>query len=94
MDVMEPGTHGSTFGGNPLGCKIAMATLKTLQQDKIIENAKEMGEILRACLCDLPKDIVCEVRGMGLLNAMVLNPGNSTIYVFIQRAAIVYENYQ
>ncbi|KAK6639124.1 hypothetical protein RUM43_007394 [Polyplax serrata] len=75
MDVMEPGTHGSTFGGNPLGCKIAMATLKTLQQDKIIENAKEMGEILRACLCDLPKDIVCEVRGMGLLNAMVLNPG-------------------
>lgn len=83
MDVIEPGTHGSTFGGNALGCKIAVTALKILKEEKIIQNSRDMGEILRSCLCGLPKDVVCEVRGMGLLNAIVLNKGNLEVYKYL-----------
>lgn len=89
MDVIEPGTHGSTFGGNALGCRVAIEALKTLQEEKVIENARLMGEKLRLCLCDLPKDIVCEVRGMGLLNALVFNDGNVS-YSAIKTITLCY----
>lgn len=83
MDVIEPGTHGSTYGGNALGCKIATASLKTLLEEHIIDNSKAMGELLRSCLCNLPKDIVTEVRGLGLLNAIVLNCGRMMMMMMI-----------
>jgi ornithine--oxo-acid transaminase len=74
MLVIEPGTHGSTFGGNPLGSRVAVASLGVLEEENIAENAFKMGEIFRKELAaKLNKDIVSEVRGKGLLNAVVIN---------------------
>ncbi|XP_073995937.1 ornithine aminotransferase precursor isoform X1 [Rhodnius prolixus] len=75
MHLMTPGTHGSTFGGNPLACSLAMTTLEVIKEEKLIENAKNMGQKFRCELqCRLPKDIVPIVRGRGLLNAIQINP--------------------
>lgn len=73
MLCIKPGEHGSTYGGNPLGCKVAMAALEVLQEEKLAENAFKMGELLRSELNKLPKDVVSVVRGKGLLNAIVIN---------------------
>lgn len=73
MDVIEPGTHGSTYGGNPLAAKVAMAALTVLEEEKLAENAEKMGSILRQGLGELDKDIVTSNRGKGLLNAIVIN---------------------
>ncbi|XP_077867425.1 ornithine aminotransferase, mitochondrial-like [Saccoglossus kowalevskii] len=72
MLTMEPGTHGSTYGGNPLACKISMAALKILEEEKLAEHAEKLGTYLRAELNTLNKDIVTTVRGKGLLNAIVI----------------------
>lgn len=74
MLCIKPGEHGSTYGGNPLGCKVAMAALNVLIEENLAENAFKMGELLRGELSKLPKDIVSIVRGKGLLNAIVINP--------------------
>lgn len=73
MLCIKPGEHGSTYGGNPLGCKVAMAALQVLIDEKLAENADRMGRKLRESLSDLPKDVVSVVRGKGLLNAIVIN---------------------
>ncbi|ERL85471.1 ornithine aminotransferase, mitochondrial [Dendroctonus ponderosae] len=74
MLVIEPGTHGSTFGGNPLGCRVAIASLDVLEKEGISENAYKMGEIMRKELSSrINKKVVCEIRGKGLLNAIVMN---------------------
>ncbi|XP_063912974.1 ornithine aminotransferase, mitochondrial-like [Zophobas morio] len=74
MLVVEPGTHGSTFGGNPLGSKVAIAALEILEEENLANNAFELGEIFRTELRKkLNKNIVIEVRGRGLLNAIVIN---------------------
>ncbi|XP_018578388.1 ornithine aminotransferase, mitochondrial [Anoplophora glabripennis] len=74
MLVIEPGTHGSTFGGNPLGSKVAIAALEVLEEENVAENAYKLGEIFRVELRKkLNKQIVIEVRGRGLLNAIVIN---------------------
>lgn len=73
MLCIKPGEHGSTYGGNPLGCKVAMAALEVLQEEKLAENAEKMGQLLRSELSKLPKDVVSVVRGKGLLNAIVIN---------------------
>ncbi|XP_023017187.2 ornithine aminotransferase, mitochondrial [Leptinotarsa decemlineata] len=74
MLVMEAGTHGSTFGGNPLGSKVAIAALETLEEENLADNAFKMGEIARQTLREkLNEEIVLEVRGKGLLNAVVIN---------------------
>lgn len=73
MLCIKPGEHGSTYGGNPLGCKVAMAALEVLQEEKLAENADKMGQLLRSELSKLPKDVVSIVRGKGLLNAIVIN---------------------
>lgn len=73
MLCIKPGEHGSTYGGNPLGCKVAMEALKVLQEEKLAENAERLGKILREELSTLPKDVVPMVRGKGLLNAIVIN---------------------
>lgn len=73
MLTIMPGEHGSTYGGNPLGCKVAIAALEVLRDEKLAENAQHMGEKLRSELNKLPKDIVTLVRGKGLLNAVVIN---------------------
>ncbi|XP_061397521.1 ornithine aminotransferase, mitochondrial [Musca vetustissima] len=73
MLCIKPGEHGSTYGGNPLGCRVAMAALEVLQEEKLAANAYKMGELLRNELNKLPKDVVSLVRGKGLMNAMVIN---------------------
>lgn len=73
MLTIKPGQHGSTYGGNPLGCKTAMAALNVLLGENLAENAAVMGQRLRNELNKLPKDIVPVVRGKGLLNAVVID---------------------
>ncbi|XP_064820583.1 ornithine aminotransferase, mitochondrial-like isoform X2 [Oncorhynchus masou masou] len=72
MLTIKPGEHGSTYGGNPLACGIAMAALEVLEEEKLAENAEKMGQLLRSELSKLPKEIVPIVRGKGLLNAIVI----------------------
>ncbi|KAK9508364.1 hypothetical protein O3M35_005946 [Rhynocoris fuscipes] len=75
MHVMTPGTHGSTYGGNPLACALAMTTLDVIKEENLVENAKNLGAKFRNELqCRLPKDVVTEIRGKGLLNALEFNP--------------------
>jgi len=76
MLTIKPGEHGSTFGGFPLACKVAMEALKVLEEEKLAENAERMGQKLRDELSLLPKDIVSVVRGKGLLDAIVINVGH------------------
>jgi ornithine--oxo-acid transaminase len=76
MLCIKPGEHGSTFGGNPLGCKIAIEALKILEEERLAENAQKMGEYFRSELQKkLPKELVTTVRGKGLLNAVVISKG-------------------
>uniref|UniRef100_A0A8C7KD82 Ornithine aminotransferase n=1 Tax=Oncorhynchus kisutch TaxID=8019 RepID=A0A8C7KD82_ONCKI len=72
MLTIKPGEHGSTYGGNPLACGVAMAALEVLEEEKLAENAEKMGQLLRSELSKLPKEIVPIVRGKGLLNAIVI----------------------
>ena len=74
MLTIKPGEHGSTYGGNPLGCKVAMAALDVLEEENLAANADRLGAILRAELGKLPTDRVSLVRGKRLLNAVVINP--------------------
>ncbi|RZF42327.1 hypothetical protein LSTR_LSTR003945 [Laodelphax striatellus] len=74
MDCFTPGTHGSTFGGNPLGCKVAVTAVDVICDEGLVANADKMGHIFRNELQrSLPKEKVSLVRGMGLLNAIALN---------------------
>lgn len=72
--TIKPGEHGSTFGGNPLGCRIGMAALTALKEEKMVENAQAMGEIMRKNLVSMKSPLVTVVRGKGLLNAIVIKP--------------------
>ena len=74
MSVLHPGEHGSTFGGNPLACAIARTALKVLVEEGMIENAAKIGERLKRNLCDIRSDMVREVRGLGLMLAVELEP--------------------
>ena len=76
MLTIKPGEHGSTFGGNPLACKVAMAALDVIKDEKLAENAERLGEIFRTELRSIKSDMVELVRGKGLLNAVVIKPKN------------------
>ncbi|MCC6281963.1 MAG: aminotransferase class III-fold pyridoxal phosphate-dependent enzyme, partial [Saprospiraceae bacterium] len=74
--TIKPGEHGSTFGGNPLACAVAMEALKVVTDENLAENAEAMGKIFRARMTDLQNkrpDLITQVRGKGLLNAVVIN---------------------
>lgn len=73
MDVLHPGEHGSTFGGNPLACAVARAALKVLVDEGMIENAARVGDRLRADLAGIASSKVREVRGRGLMIAIELH---------------------
>lgn len=75
MGVMTPGTHGSTFGGNPLGAAVAIAALEVIRDEKLAENAEKLGKLFRRELGKYieTSHIVKLVRGKGLLNAIVIN---------------------
>tara|TARA_A100001011_G_scaffold108084_1_gene114688 strand:+ start:1833 stop:3059 length:1227 start_codon:yes stop_codon:yes gene_type:complete len=75
MLTIKPGEHGSTFGGNPVACQVAISALNVIKEEKLAENAQLMGEVFRTRLQDFAdnNNIVTKVRGKGLLNAIVIN---------------------
>lgn len=73
MLTIKPGEHGSTYGGNPLACKVAITSLQVLKDEKMAENAVAMGELLRNELNSLQSKYISNIRGKGLLNAIVIN---------------------
>lgn len=70
---IRPGEHGSTYGGNPLACAVAMASLQVLKDEGMAQNAEAMGELLRQGIRSLGSPYIKEVRGKGLLNAIVVD---------------------
>ncbi len=76
MLVIKPGEHGSTFGGNPVAGKVAIAALEVVKDEKLAENAEKMGKIFREELKKIDSEMVELVRGKGLLNAMIIKPKN------------------
>ena len=74
LGLIQAGEHGSTFGGNPLGAAIARAALQVIVEEKLIENADELGEYFMDQLAEIPSRHVKEVRGKGLLIGVELNP--------------------
>jgi len=76
MMTIKPGEHGSTYGGNPLACAVAIAALDVLKQEKMAENAEAMGALLRSEIEKLNSPFISLVRGRGLLNAIVIQHDN------------------
>jgi len=84
MNVIKPGQHGSTFGGNPIACKVAIAALEVVKDEKLAENAQVLGERFRARMNKFieTNSLINAVRGKGLLNAILINdtPESSTAW--------------
>jgi len=76
MMQILPGEHGSTYGGNPLACAVAIKSLEVLKTEKMAENAEKMGARLRAGLANLNSPFITTIRGKGLLNAIVIKHEN------------------
>ena len=77
MLTIHPGEHGSTYGGNPLACAVAMAALRVVEEEKLAANAQVMGERLRAGLRRIAHPALATIRGRGLLNAIVIDEEQS-----------------
>ncbi|MDD4646425.1 MAG: ornithine--oxo-acid transaminase [Bacteroidales bacterium] len=81
MLTIKPGEHGSTFGGNPIAAKVAIAALGVIKDEKLAENAERLGKIFRAELKTIKSDRIELIRGKGLLNAVIIKPkGNQTAW--------------
>ena len=76
MLTIKPGEHGSTFGGNPVACKVAIAALEVVKDENLAEKAEYLGKIFREEMTNLKSDMIELVRGKGLLNAIVIKPKN------------------
>ena len=74
MLCIKPGQHGSTFGGNPVAARVAIAALEVVRDEKLAENAEHLGEIFRSEMSKINSDMIELVRGKGLLNAIVIKP--------------------
>ncbi|KAK6743259.1 hypothetical protein RB195_010488 [Necator americanus] len=70
---IRPGQHGSTYGGNPVACRVAIEALKVIDDEKLVENSAAMGKLLMEKLRTLPKEVVPVVRGRGLFCAIIIN---------------------
>ena len=75
MNVIKPGQHGSTFGGNPIAAAVAIAALEVIKEENLAQNAAYLGEVLRTGLNEIAarNSLITLVRGKGLLNAIVVN---------------------
>lgn len=76
MLTIKPGQHGSTFGGNPLAARVAVAALEVVKEEKLAERAEKLGKIFRDEMNKIDSEMVEVVRGKGLLNAIVVEPKN------------------
>jgi ornithine--oxo-acid transaminase len=76
MLCIKPGEHGSTFGGNPVAAKVAIAALSVVKDEKLAENAERLGKIFREEMMKIDSDMIELVRGKGLLNAIIIRPKN------------------
>ena len=76
MLTLKPGEHGSTYGGNPLACAVAMVSLQVLKEERMEANAEAMGKLLRDGLEKLSSPFISIIRGKGLLNAIIINHPN------------------
>ena len=76
MEVITPGTHGSTYGGNPIACEVATAALEVIKDEELSEKAQKLGEYFRSELKKIDSEMITNVRGKGLLNAVVIKPKN------------------
>jgi ornithine--oxo-acid transaminase len=76
MLCIKPGEHGSTFGGFPLACKVAIAALEVVKDEKLAERAEYLGKIFREEMSAVKTDMIALVRGKGLLNAVIIRPKN------------------
>jgi ornithine--oxo-acid transaminase len=74
MLCIKPGEHGSTFGGNPVACKVAIAALDVIQDEQLPENARKLGKVFRERMEQIDSELITLVRGKGLLNAIVIKP--------------------
>ncbi len=74
MDVLKPGEHGSTFGGNPLACAVSRAAMRVLREEGMIENARMMGRRFLEGLKEITNPLIREVRGRGLMIAVEFYP--------------------
>ncbi|KAI3337108.1 ornithine aminotransferase [Xylariaceae sp. AK1471] len=73
MLVIEAGTHGSTYGGNPLGCAVSIRALELMEEEQLTQKAEKLGNIFRESLASLKSPIIKTIRGKGLLNAVVVD---------------------
>jgi ornithine--oxo-acid transaminase len=76
MLCIEPGQHGSTFGGNPIAARVAVAALEVIKDEKLAERAEALGKIFRDEVRKIKSDMIELVRGKGLLNAVIIRPKN------------------
>jgi ornithine--oxo-acid transaminase len=76
MLTIKPGEHGSTYGGNPIAARVAIAALDVIQEEKLADNALRLGEIFRREMKAIPSKMIESVRGKGLLNAVSIKPVN------------------
>jgi ornithine--oxo-acid transaminase len=76
MLTIKPGEHGSTYGGNPIAAKVAIAALDVIREEELAENAEKMGKIFRKRMKSIDSELIDIVRGKGLLNAVAIKPVN------------------
>ena len=78
MMTIKPGEHGSTYGGNPIAGKVAMTAIDVILEENLVENSMRMGEIFRREMESIDSEMIKEVRGKGLLNAIVIKSVKGT----------------
>tara|TARA_Y100000996_G_C22098780_1_gene468922 strand:- start:14 stop:559 length:546 start_codon:yes stop_codon:yes gene_type:complete len=98
MQWMNPGSHGSTFGGNPLAAAIAKRSLELLEEENLIENSRVMGDFFKESLIDMNSPVIKEVRGKGLWLGVEIDPnlisGKELSEIFLKEGILCKETHE